>query len=98
MHQFRQPNSREENIHFDVECTGNTVSIYARLAASDQEDDEIIRFEVAQRTIGRSIINAFYDCNKPCFARMFYTMWTKLAIGFRAPFAGKALKKLHELE
>lgn len=83
---------------FEVERRDQIVSIYARCSASDEQRDEIIRFEVVERTKSISLINAFYQHDAPQVLLLFYRIWTRLAIGFGAPFAGIALTKLRELE
>lgn len=94
----KQPNGTDKPLVFEVERKNNIISIYARHPASDSLADEIIRFEVLERTKSVSMINAFYQHDNPQFLLIFYRVWTRLAIGFAAPFAGRALAKLQELE
>lgn len=94
----KQPNGTGEPLVFEVERKNNIISIYASRPASDSPADEIIHFEVLKRTKSVSMINAFYQHDNPQFLLIFYRIWTRLAIGFAAPLAARALAKLHELE
>ncbi|HLO34154.1 MAG TPA: hypothetical protein VK249_33725 [Anaerolineales bacterium] len=99
IHPYKQKlEGAEITVHIQGVRTGNIIAVYARTSTSEGRGDEMIRFEVVRHTKTSSMVKAFYECDNPHSILMFHRIWARLAIAFRADFAGEALRKLNKIE